>query len=375
MPRAQSCTNYSSRDAFRNSVLAGMAGAAGAGIATIVLGKTAVDQGLKKGCQVWSENRTNYYDWLYPLEYYETVKGLIMNLLKRSAEDFEEKQIIKNYEKALYSVPVYDGIFWGPSKVVNRSGQVCDLPSYNLKHNLIEIHQGNADSMGNLKNPIFKPLNETVKKILRGKINVKLPKKFEKNVRFGAAGSILPYAGTGIGIGGAYAQPSFGFGGAGSILPYAGTDGIGGAYAQPSFGFGKKKRKRKRKVVKRKRKTTKKCKTVKRKRKVVKRKTVKSKGKIQLKSIKKSTKAEKKFMATFIMPNGRTKTTHFGAAGMSDYTKHKDPARKQRYINRHKKRENWNDPTTAGALSLYILWNKPTLKASIADYKKRFGFK
>ena len=27
------------------------------------------------------------------------------------------------------------------------------------------------------------------------------------------------------------------------------------------------------------------------------------------------------------------KTTHFGAAGMSDYTKHKDKARKERYLN------------------------------------------
>ena len=90
-------------------------------------------------------------------------------------------------------------------------------------------------------------------------------------------------------------------------------------------------------------------------------------------SIKKSTKSGKKMMATFKhITTGRTKTTHFGAAGMSDYTKHKDPQRKQRYIIRHRKRENWKDPMTPGALSLYILWNKPTLKASIADYKKRF---
>lgn len=90
-------------------------------------------------------------------------------------------------------------------------------------------------------------------------------------------------------------------------------------------------------------------------------------------SIKKSTNSGKKLMATFKHnTTGRTKTIHFGAAGMSDYTKHKDPHRKQRYINRHRKRENWNNPMTAGALSLHILWNKPTLKASIADYKKRF---
>ena len=93
--------------------------------------------------------------------------------------------------------------------------------------------------------------------------------------------------------------------------------------------------------------------------------------KLKLLSIKKSPKKDKKYVATFSR-NGRIKKTHFGAKGMSDYTKHKDSARKQRYINRHKRRENWKDPTSAGALSRYILWGKPSLRASIADYKKRF---
>lgn len=93
------------------------------------------------------------------------------------------------------------------------------------------------------------------------------------------------------------------------------------------------------------------------------------KDKLKLVSIKKSTRSEKKYMATF---NDGT-VTHFGAAGMSDYTKHKDYERKQRYINRHRKRENWNDPKTAGALSRWILWNKESLRSSITDYKKRFN--
>jgi hypothetical protein len=89
--------------------------------------------------------------------------------------------------------------------------------------------------------------------------------------------------------------------------------------------------------------------------------------------IKPSTKTEKKKMAVFYDKNkNRVKTTHFGAAGMSDYTKHKDPERKQRYLNRHKKRENWNDFTSAGSLSRYILWGEPTLKASIEKYKNKF---
>lgn len=93
----------------------------------------------------------------------------------------------------------------------------------------------------------------------------------------------------------------------------------------------------------------------------------------KLKTIKKSHRKDKKFDAVFETPQGRTKVTPFGAAGMSDYTKHKNKTRKQRYLNRHSGMgEHWNDPTTAGSLSRFVLWNKKTLKASIADYKRRF---
>ena len=92
--------------------------------------------------------------------------------------------------------------------------------------------------------------------------------------------------------------------------------------------------------------------------------------------IKPSTQKDKKLIAIFYDDNGKKiKTTHFGAKGMSDYTIHKDKERKERYLDRHRKRENWNDYMTAGSLSRWILWNKPTLKASIADYKKRFKLK
>ena len=71
---------------------------------------------------------------------------------------------------------------------------------------------------------------------------------------------------------------------------------------------------------------------------------------------------------------GRRKTIHFGAAGMSDYTKHKDSNRKRLYLARHKNNENWNNPVTAGSLSRWILWNKTSLQESIADYKRKFHF-
>lgn len=79
-------------------------------------------------------------------------------------------------------------------------------------------------------------------------------------------------------------------------------------------------------------------------------------------------------MAVFTHRDGRRKTTHFGAAGMSDYTIHKDPERRKRYDNRHRANENWNDPFTAGSLSKWILWGKPSKRESIKDYKTKFGF-
>jgi len=79
-----------------------------------------------------------------------------------------------------------------------------------------------------------------------------------------------------------------------------------------------------------------------------------------------------KFTAVIELDDGRTRTVRFGAAGMSDFTKNKDEERKQRYLDRHRARENWDDITTAGAWSRWLLWNKPTITESLADLKKRF---
>lgn len=89
----------------------------------------------------------------------------------------------------------------------------------------------------------------------------------------------------------------------------------------------------------------------------------------------KSSRSNKKLMAIFTLDNGTTKVVHFGAAGMSDYTIHKDDERKQRYLSRHHGNENWNDPMTPGALSRWILWNMKSVRASVADYKTRFGLR
>ena len=81
--------------------------------------------------------------------------------------------------------------------------------------------------------------------------------------------------------------------------------------------------------------------------------------------ISKSTKPDKRLKAEF-----GSKTIHFGAKGGSTYVDHKDTKTKQNWEARHKVRENWNDYDTAGALSKHVLWNKPTIAASVRDLNK-----
>ncbi len=62
----------------------------------------------------------------------------------------------------------------------------------------------------------------------------------------------------------------------------------------------------------------------------------------------------------------------FGAVDYSEFTKHKDEDRKQRYVNRHKTNETWGKfgIDSAGFLFRWLLWNKPTIKQSYDDIKK-----
>ena len=93
-----------------------------------------------------------------------------------------------------------------------------------------------------------------------------------------------------------------------------------------------------------------------------------SKG-LKLIKIVKSPRPDKKLRAYF--SDGTH--TDFGASGYSDFTIHRDTERRDRYDSRHNRREDWDNPKTAGSLSKWVLWNKPSLKASISDYKRRFN--
>lgn len=93
---------------------------------------------------------------------------------------------------------------------------------------------------------------------------------------------------------------------------------------------------------------------------------------MKLLSVEKSTRPEKRLMATFEVEDGKEKTVHFGLRGGSTYIDHKDDLKKQNYIARHTVNEDWTVPDKAGTLSRFILWNKKTLPESVEDYRRRF---
>ena len=69
------------------------------------------------------------------------------------------------------------------------------------------------------------------------------------------------------------------------------------------------------------------------------------------------------------------KTIHFGSDVGSAFIDHKDTLIKENWIKRHKagNPSKINDPNSPLFWSLNLLWNKPTLKASIRDIADRFG--
>lgn len=115
---------------------------------------------------------------------------------------------------------------------------------------------------------------------------------------------------------------------------------------------------------------------------------VKSAKKLKRSVRKSSTKSSRLRLVKLVKSPNKTKKyrahfsdgthTDFGASGYQNYggvgkERHLDEERKRRYIERHKARENWNNPKSPGALSRWVLWNKKTLGASVADYKRRFN--
>ena len=95
---------------------------------------------------------------------------------------------------------------------------------------------------------------------------------------------------------------------------------------------------------------------------------------MKLVSVKPATDGKHKYTAQFLQDNGRTKTTHFGAKGMDDYTLKGDKEQRERYRQRHKKDLATKDPTRSGYLSYYLLWGDSTSFAqNLHAFRSRFG--
>jgi len=99
---------------------------------------------------------------------------------------------------------------------------------------------------------------------------------------------------------------------------------------------------------------------------------------IKLLKIEKSENKNKKWQAIFEIEKNdkkKLKIVSFGYNNpddkQNDFTRHGDLERRNRYIIRHTKDLKTNDPMRAGYLSMFILWNLPTLKSSVNDYNKR----
>jgi len=92
--------------------------------------------------------------------------------------------------------------------------------------------------------------------------------------------------------------------------------------------------------------------------------------------ITKSKNKNKKYDAIITDNKGNKKVIPFGAAGYSDFIlSGGDKKKREAYIKRHKKNEDWNK-INSGSLSRYILWGKSSnLDTNIKDFMKKFNLK
>ena len=91
---------------------------------------------------------------------------------------------------------------------------------------------------------------------------------------------------------------------------------------------------------------------------------------IQSVKITRSPLKTKKFRVQ-VTEDGKTVAVDFGAKGYQDYTQHKDPERRMRYLARHSAREDWTKEGrhTPGFWSRWLLWEKPSLREALRNVR------
>ncbi len=84
----------------------------------------------------------------------------------------------------------------------------------------------------------------------------------------------------------------------------------------------------------------------------------------------KSDKPEKKYY--IITSNG--KKVYFGSSDYQDFTQHKDTERKEAYIKRHQKNEDWTKSgiNTSGWWAKHLLWSYPSKTQAYENIKKKY---
>ena len=87
------------------------------------------------------------------------------------------------------------------------------------------------------------------------------------------------------------------------------------------------------------------------------------------------TKSKRKIKNFDLLDQDKRYILSFGHSDYSDFTKHKDEERKERYINRHKNNEDHTKSgvKTAGFWARWVLWSEPTITTSINKLNKRFN--
>lgn len=84
-----------------------------------------------------------------------------------------------------------------------------------------------------------------------------------------------------------------------------------------------------------------------------------------------SSRPDKKLMAVFSL-DGKQKIIHFGSKDSQTFAEGADDLKRQNYVKRHKVREDFNNPFSAGSLAYHILWTERSIQKAIQDYKNKF---
>ena len=87
-----------------------------------------------------------------------------------------------------------------------------------------------------------------------------------------------------------------------------------------------------------------------------------------------SARKDKRLLAVFVENEIIQFKVHFGSKFGSTFIDHGDILKRENYLERHSAlNEDWENPTTAGSLSRFILWNTDDIETNIQLFKQKFN--